>query len=78
LSADLALNISSWGVCWSIDTNPDISNDKTSDGNGIGNISSSLSGLTPNTIYYVRAYAIYNSVVTYGNQQTFTTPSDEQ
>ena len=78
LNADSALSISSQGVCWSTNPNPDISNDKTSDGNGIGSIASSMSGLTPNTIYYVRAYVIYNSVVRYGNELTFATPSDEQ
>jgi uncharacterized protein (TIGR02145 family) len=74
LNADLSLNISTRGVCWSTSPDPDISNDKTADGNGTGSTASSLSGLTPNTVYYVRAYAIYNSVVTYGNQLTFATP----
>jgi len=74
LNADLALNISSRGVCWSTSPDPDISNDKTSDGNGKGSMSSSLSGLNPNTVYYIRAYVIYNSAVTYGNELTFTTP----
>ncbi|NDE11806.1 MAG: DUF1566 domain-containing protein, partial [Chitinophagia bacterium] len=37
---------------------------------------SSISGLTPNTTYYVRAYATdYNGVTYYGNQISFTTSS---
>jgi hypothetical protein len=78
LSADSALNISSRGVCWSTNPNPDINNDKTSDGNGIGSFAGSMSELIPNTRYYVRAYVIYNSVVKYGNELTFATPSSEQ
>jgi hypothetical protein len=74
LNADVSLNISSRGVCWSTNPDPDISSDKTADGNGKGSVASSLTGLTPNTVYYVRAYAMYNSVVKYGNQLTFTTP----
>ena len=32
--------------------------------------------LTPNTVYYIRAYAIsQNNIITYGNQVSFTTPN---
>jgi len=32
-------------------------NNKTTDGSGPGTFTSSLTGLTPNTTYYIRAYA---------------------
>jgi len=62
------------GVVWSTSTNPTISlKTKTSNGSGTGSFYSSLSGLSPSTTYYVRAYAT-NSVGTgYGNEITFTT-----
>jgi gliding motility-associated-like protein len=65
------------GICWSTSPNPTTSNSTTSDGTGTGSFTSALTGLTPGTLYYVKAYAT-NSVGTgYGNQQTFgTIPSD--
>jgi uncharacterized protein (TIGR02145 family) len=61
------------GVCWSTSQNPTTSNSKTSDGTGTGTYSSSLSGLSPNTTYYLRAYATNGLGTGYGNQLSFTT-----
>ena len=61
------------GVCWSTSPNPNTSDNYTSDGNGTGGFSSLLSGLTPNTTYYVRAYATNGVGTAYGEQQSFTT-----
>ena len=63
------------GVCWSISANPSTSDVHTTDGSGTGNFTSSLTGLTPNTIYYVRAYATNGSGTAYGNLLNFTTQS---
>lgn len=65
--------ITARGVCWSTSQNPTIANSKTTDGNGTGNFTSSLTGLTTNTIYYVRAYATNTTGTAYGSQQSFTT-----
>jgi uncharacterized protein (TIGR02145 family) len=61
------------GVCWNTSPDPTISNNKTSDGTGTGSFSSSLTGLTTGTAYYVRAYATNIAGTGYGNQVTFTT-----
>jgi len=61
------------GVCWSISTNPTITNSKTSDGGGIGNFISNLSGLSINTTYYLRAYATNSKGTAYGNEFSFKT-----
>ena len=62
------------GVCWSTSQNPTIAlSTKTNDGTGSGSFSSSLSGLSPNTLYYVRAYATNSAGTAYGNQVTITT-----
>jgi uncharacterized protein (TIGR02145 family) len=61
------------GICWSTATNPTTANSHTTDGSGTGMFVSNLTGLTANTLYYVRAYAINNEGIGYGNEVTFTT-----
>jgi uncharacterized protein (TIGR02145 family) len=61
------------GVCWSTSQNPTTANSSTNNGNGTGSFTSNLTGLTSNTTYYVRAYAINSAGTAYGNQQSFTT-----
>ncbi|MGE5456982.1 MAG: FISUMP domain-containing protein [Methanococcaceae archaeon] len=61
------------GVCWSTSENPTTSDSKTSDGTGTGIFSSSLTGLTGNTTYYVRAYATNSAGTGYGSQVSFKT-----
>ena len=64
------------GVCWSTTTSsPTTSNSKTSDGSGVGSFTSSITGLTPNTTYYVRAYATNSAGTSYGPVVSFRTSS---
>ncbi|MBK7629084.1 MAG: DUF1566 domain-containing protein [Bacteroidales bacterium] len=63
------------GVCWSTTTNPTIANSKTTDGSGAGIFTSSITGLSANTTYYVRAYATNIVGTAYGNEISFTTLS---
>jgi len=43
------------------------------DGTGTGTYTSSITGLTPSTKYYIRAYATNSSGTGYGNILSFTT-----
>ena len=61
------------GVCYSTLTNPTTANFKVMSGSGSGDFTCALTGLTPNTTYFVRAYAVKGSSTTYGNEITFTT-----
>ena len=61
------------GVCWRTTSYPTISDNHTSDGSGTGSFTSTITGLSPGTTYYVRAYAINNSGTAYGNTVSFTT-----
>ena len=61
------------GVCWGTTSSPTISGSHTSDANGVGSFTSNLTGLTPNTLYHVRAYATNKVGTAYGNEVTFTT-----
>ena len=61
------------GIAWGTSANPTIANSTTTNGTGIGTYTSSLTGLTANTIYFVRAYATNSAGTAYGNQVSFTT-----
>ena len=61
------------GVCWGTSANPTVDGSKTSDGSGSAAFVSSLTALTPGTIYYYRAYATNSVGTSYGNELTFTT-----
>ncbi len=65
------------GVCWS-STNPypSLGNNHTSDGSGIGSFTSFITNLTPNTMYYIRAYATNSIGTSYGAPLSFVTPSN--
>ena len=63
------------GVCWSTSNNPVVSGSHTTDGSGVGSFTSNLTNLTPNTTYFVRAYATNSYGTAYGNQITITTAS---
>ena len=66
------------GVCWSTSQNPTVSGSHTTNGSGTGGFTSSITGLSANTTYYVRAYATNSAGTAYGEQQSFTTASDGQ
>jgi uncharacterized protein (TIGR02145 family) len=57
------------GVCWSTSAHPTAAlSTRTSDGSGTGEFSSLVTGLTPWTTYYIRAFAISNAGTFYGNE----------
>ncbi|MDR2009328.1 MAG: fibrobacter succinogenes major paralogous domain-containing protein [Bacteroidales bacterium] len=64
------------GICWATTENPTVENNKTSNGEGTGSFANEMTGLTPNTTYYVRAYATNEIGVGYGAQKTFKTLED--
>ncbi len=73
-SAGLGAPITERGVCWNTTGIPQITDFKTTDGSGIGIFTSNITGLTANTLYYARAYAINNAGIAYGsNEVSFTT-----
>ncbi len=68
--------VTSRGICWSISQNPTISNSKTIEGSGTGSFTSLMTGLSPSTKYYVKAYAINSIGAGYGQQVEFTTQQE--
>ncbi len=75
VTSDGCTTVTARGVCWSTSQNPIVSNSHTTNGTGTGDFSSSLTGLSPNTTYYVRAYATNSVGTAYGSQMGFTTPA---
>ncbi len=73
ITADGGATVTARGVCWSTSASPTTENSKTSDGTGSGEFVSNLTGLTPATTYYVRAYATNSVGTAYGNELTVTT-----
>lgn len=62
------------GVCWNTIGEPTVADTKANDGSGgTGSFMANISGLTGNTTYYVRAYALNGAGVGYGEVKTFTT-----
>lgn len=62
------------GICWDTLPNLTVNGIHTTDGAGIGNFTTSMTGLTPGTTYYVRAYATNSVGTTYGEEISFRTP----
>jgi hypothetical protein len=61
------------GVCYSTTPGPTILDTITIDGLGLGAFISTMTPLTPSTLYYVRAYATNSTGTDYGPELTFTT-----
>ncbi len=73
VTADGGADVTARGVCWSTNANPTISGSHSTDGTGTGSFTSSITGLTANTTYHVRAYATNSEGTAYGDELSFTT-----
>ena len=61
------------GVCWAATANPVATGNHTTDGTGTGTFVSTITGLSANSTYHVRAYATNANGTYYGADLTFTT-----
>ena len=73
VTSDGGAAVTARGVCWSTLENPTIAGSKTTDGTGTGVFTSSITGLSANTTYHIRAYATNSVGTAYGSDLTFTT-----
>jgi len=73
VTTDGGSSVTARGVCWGTAANPTITGTHTTDGSGTGTFVSSLTGLTANTTYHVRAYATNATGTSYGADLTFNT-----
>ncbi|MBQ3595781.1 MAG: DUF1566 domain-containing protein [Bacteroidales bacterium] len=70
---DGGAEVTARGVCWSTSQNPTINGSHTDDGTGEGDFTSTITGLTAGTTYYVRAYATNEKGTSYGEEKSFMT-----
>jgi uncharacterized protein (TIGR02145 family) len=73
VTADGGATVTERGVYWGTSQNPETTGTKLQIGNGTGSFSTSLSGLIPNTPYYIKAYATNSVGTSYGNGISFMT-----
>ena len=71
--ADGGENVTEYGMCWSLSESPTIADSIKIVGTGLANFKTTLNNLTPDTTYYVRAYAKNLHGVSYGEQISFKT-----
>jgi hypothetical protein len=70
-------SVTSKGVVWNTSTAPTVAlSTKTNDGTGSTNFTSSLTSLSPQTLYYIRAFATNAAGTGYGDEKTFRTLSN--
>ncbi|MFC2129444.1 fibrobacter succinogenes major paralogous domain-containing protein [Bacteroidota bacterium] len=68
--------VSEKGIVYGINTDPEVDDGESliiKDGSGLGGITADLTGLTPETVYYARAYALNSEGYGYGDEISFTT-----
>jgi uncharacterized protein (TIGR02145 family) len=73
ITSDGGTNITAIGVCWNTSPDPSIINSKTSDSSNSYTFTSHITGLTANTLYYLKAYATNSEGTGYGDQVSFIT-----
>lgn len=74
ISDDGGSEIVERGICYDVSQNPTINDSKVQDNDGgTGTYSCSLNNLTPDTTYYIRAYATNEVGTSYSNEVNFNT-----
>jgi len=73
ITSDGGANVTARGIAYSTSQNPTTSDNTVSSGSGTGSFEADMTGLDPNTTYYVRAFATNSEGTAYGEQKNFTT-----
>lgn len=73
VTADGGGTITERGICWKTSTGPTTADFKATSAGTTGAYTASLTSLSPNTTYYVKAYAINSQGTSYGSEVSFTT-----
>ena len=68
-------DVTARGLCWGQQPTPSLSDHHSVDSCGTGSFTHPITGLHPDTKYYVRAYATNAKGTSFGNERVFTTKS---
>ena len=75
ITSDGGLPVTARGICWGTSPLPTVTGSRTIDGTGTGSFLTTITGLSPNTRYFLRPYAINSLGTTYGYGTYVTTRS---
>jgi len=73
VTSDGGTNVNTRGFVYSTHHYPSITDLMKTAGSGMGTFTASISGLNPGTTYYLRAFAMNDNTVKYGNEVSVTT-----
>jgi hypothetical protein len=73
ISNDGGASVNNRGICYGLNPNPTINDNKINSGGGLGSFSVKLIDLLDNKKYYVRSFATNVKGTSYGNEVTFNT-----
>lgn len=73
ITSDGGAEILSSGICWSVDPNVTVDDNKLESGTSSYSFDKQMTNLLENTTYYVNSYAINSVGVAYGYEKSFTT-----
>ena len=77
ITSDGGGQITARGICWGKNATPTINDNKTTEGNGTGTYSSTITGLSSGETYHARAYATNSAGVAYGDGVSFVATGDK-
>jgi hypothetical protein len=72
ITSDGNLTVTAKGVCWNTLPNPTIAGSHTVESGGTSTFTNTITGLSPSSTYYLRAYATNAQGTGYSNQLTIT------
>lgn len=73
VTSDGGASVTERGIVYNTTGSPTTANTKVQNGTGTGSFTQTVTGLSSNTMYYIRAYSINSAGTSYGSQLSFTT-----